>query len=168
MEKLKRFIRSDKLTFALRLLIGGMILYAEVPKLADIEKLSVYAIYAYRVFPMDIAHFLGEIGPFVGVLIGLGLVFGVFTRLSALGWIIMCIMFIAMKMHVIFVQGRIEPCGCFPGPLANLLMTQTIWIDIISIPLCLQIIFANRERKFMALWSLLPARVRDSWLRFIW
>jgi uncharacterized membrane protein YphA (DoxX/SURF4 family) len=168
MEKLKRFIRSDKLTFALRLLIGGMILYAEVPKLADIEKYSVYAIYSYRIFPMDLARFMGEIGPIVGVLIGLGLVFGVFTRLSAAGWIIMCMVFIAMKIHVIFIQGRIEPCGCFPGPLSNMLMTQSIWIDIISIPLSLQIILANRERKFMAMWSLLPAKIRESWLRIIW
>lgn len=168
MDRLKRFIRSDKLTFALRLLVGGMILYAEVPKLADIEKLSVYAIYSYRIFPMDFARFLGEIGPYIGVLIGLGLIFGVLTRLSATGWTIMALLFIAMKLHVIFIQGRIVPCGCFPGPLAKLLMTQSIWIDIATVPMTLQIILANRERKFLAFWSLLPEKLRQSWLRLIW
>jgi hypothetical protein len=106
------------------------------------------------------------IGPFVGILIGLGLVCGVLTRLSAVGWIIMCLIFIGMKINVIFVQHRIAPCGCFPGVLSNLLMTQSIWIDIVSIPLMIQVILS--ERKFLSAWSLLPEKARQSWLRFIW
>ncbi|MGA3093891.1 MAG: MauE/DoxX family redox-associated membrane protein [Dehalococcoidales bacterium] len=171
MVKLSQFIKSDKLTFVLRFLLGALILYAEVPKLWDIEKLSVYAVYSYNFFPMhpvNIARFMGLIGPYIGVLIGLGLVFGVLTRLSALGWIIMCLLFIVMKADLIFIQHLIQPCHCFPGFLSNLLVTQTIWIDIVSIPLCLQIILANRERKFLAAWSLLPEKWRQSWLRYIW
>ena len=171
MTRIMNLLKSDKLSFILRVLIGALILYVEIPKLADIEKYSVYAVYGYYFFPMhpvNIARFLGLIEPYIGILIGLGLVFGVLTRLSAAGWIAMCLMFIVMKIDIIFVQGRIEPCYCFPGVLANMLMTQSIWIDIISIPLCLQIILANRERSFLAMWTLLPDRARRSWLRYIW
>ena len=178
MTKLMRFLKSDKLSFAIRLLIGGMILYAEVPKLADIEKLSIFAVYKYNFFPMNadilgqtvnVARIFGTIGPFMGILIGLGLIFGVFTRLSAFGWLSMCLMFIFMKIDYLYIQGRpAAPCGCFPGPLANLLMTQSIWIDIVSVPLMLQVMLANRERRFLSLWSLLPEKLRSGWLNKIW
>jgi uncharacterized membrane protein YphA (DoxX/SURF4 family) len=169
-ERLMAFLNSGKLTLALRILIGAMILYAEVPKLADVEKLSVFALYSYQ-FPwlmpyMDHTRILGLIAPYLGTLLGLGLVTGVLTRLSAIGWGSMAIVFIILKIHVIFIQGRIQPCYCFPGPLANLLVTQTLAIDIITLPLLAQIILA-RDRKFFTLGSLLP----ENWqhrLRYIW
>jgi uncharacterized membrane protein YphA (DoxX/SURF4 family) len=178
MSRIMGLIRSDKLTFVLRLLLGGMILYAEVPKLQDVYKLSVYPVYRYNFFPMradifgqtvNVAQVFGTIGPYLGILIGLGLIFGVLTRLSATGWAMMCLMFIIMKLDYLVIQGKPAiPCGCFPGPLSNMLMTQSIWIDIVSIPLSLQIILANRERKFLAFWAILPAKLRESWLRIIW
>jgi uncharacterized membrane protein YphA (DoxX/SURF4 family) len=171
MTRIMNVIKSDRVTFVLRLLIGALILYVEVPKLADIEKYSVYAVYSFRFFPMypeNIARFIGLMGPYLAILIGLGLIFGILTRISAAGWILMCFVFIIMKIDVIFVQGRVEPCYCFPGLLANMLMTHSIWIDVLSIPLSLQIILANRERKYLAVWSLLPDRLRQSWLRYIW
>ena len=163
-----RFWKSDKLSFALRLIIGGLVLYAEAPKLFDLDTYSIQALYSYHIFPMDVVRVMGTLGPYVGVLIGLGLVFGVLTRLSAAGWIIMCLMFIGMKLEVIFVQDRIASCGCFPGFLSNLKMNESIWIDIASIPLMLQVILANPERKFMSAWTLLPKKIRQSRLRLIW
>ena len=178
MPKVLSFIKSDRLSFVIRLLIGGMILYAEVPKLADIEKLSVYAVYKYSFFPMhavifgqtvNVARVFGTAGPYIGILVGLGLIFGIFTRLSAIGWFSMCAMFIVMKLNYLYVLDRpAAPCGCFPGPLSNLLMTQSIWIDIASLPLMLQVIFANKERRFLSMWSLMPERLRLSWLNRIW
>jgi uncharacterized membrane protein YphA (DoxX/SURF4 family) len=181
MDKLKRFIKSDKLTFVFRLLVGGMVLYAEAPKLADVYKLSVVGVYKYNfpLFPMrmeifgqtvNVAQIFGTIGPYLGVLIGLGLVFGVLTRLSAIGWALMCLMFIIMKLTYLASHNWLAiDCGCFAGgPLGKLVMTQTIWIDIFSIPMALQIMLANPERKFLAAWSLLPEKLRHSWLRKIW
>ncbi len=178
MSKLLTFIKSDRLSFIIRLLIGGMILYAEVPKLADIEKLSVYAVYKFNFFPMhaqilgqsvNVARIFGLMGPFMGTLIGLGLIFGIFTRLSAAGWFSMCVMFIVMKLNYLYILDRpAAPCGCFPGPLSNLLMTQSIWIDIASLPLMLQVILANKERKFLSIWSLMPEKMRLSSLVRVW
>jgi uncharacterized membrane protein YphA (DoxX/SURF4 family) len=170
MEKVKAFLNSGKLTLALRILVGAMILYAEVPKLADVEKLSVFALYSYQ-FPwlmpwMEHTRILGYMAPYLGTLLGLGLITGVLTRLSAFGWGVMAIIFIILKLHVIFIQGRIQPCYCFPGPLANLLVTQTLAIDIITLPLLAQIMLAE-NRKFFTLGSLLPERWQHK-LRYIW
>ena len=169
-QKLWAFLNSGKLTLVFRILIGAMILYAEIPKLADVEKLSVFALYSYQ-FPwlmpyMDHTRILGLIAPYLGTLLGLGLITGVLTRLSAFGWGCMAIVFIILKLHVIFIQGRIQPCYCFPGPLANLLVTQTLAIDIITLPMLAQIML-GRNRKFFTLGALLPERWQHR-LRYIW
>jgi len=170
MEKLKTFLNSGKLTLVLRILIGAMILYAEVPKLADVEKLSVFALYSYQ-FPwlmpwMEHTRILGYMAPYLGTLLGLGLITGVLTRLSAFGWGVMAVIFIILKLHVILIQGRIQPCYCFPGPLANLLVTQTLVIDIVTLPLLAQIMLAE-NRRFFTLGALLPQRWQHK-LRYIW
>ena len=170
MVKIREFLNSGKLTLALRLLVGAIILLAAIPKFADIEKLSVYMIYSYQFpwFMPAMAHtrVLGIIAPYLELLIGLGLVFGVLTRLSALGWGIMSIVYFIIKLHLIFVQERIIPCGCFPGVMPDMLVTQSIWIDVVTIPFCAQIILA-KGRRFLTLGSLLPGRWQER-LRYIW
>lgn len=171
MVKLREFIKSDKLSFALRFLLGAMVLVATIPKLADIEKYSVYLIYSYQVFPMhpiNIARFLGLVAPYLELLVGLGLLFGVLTRLSALGWGLLSLAYFTTKIIIIFVQGRVVPCGCFPGVLPDMLVTQSIWIDVVSMLLCAQIILANRERRFLSFWTMIPKRWWQSRLRYIW
>lgn len=168
MIRLGEFIRSDKLAFALRLLLAAMILVAAVPKFQDVEKYSVYMIYSYRVFPMqpvNIARFLGLMAPWLELLIALGLLFGVLTRLSAFGWGAMSVVYFLVKAHIIFIQGRIVPCGCFPSVLPEMLVTQSIWIDVFTIPLCAQVYFAKGE--FLAVKALLPERWKEK-LRLIW
>ena len=168
MARVGGFMRSDRLSFALRLLLGAVILVATIPKLMDIEKYSVYMIYSYHVFPMqpiNIARFLGLIAPYLELLIGLGLLFGVLTRLSAAGWGIMSFVYFLTKLHIIFIQGRIVPCGCFPGVLPEMLVTQSILIDVVTMPLCGQIILAKGQ--FLSAKALLPKRWKEK-LRFIW
>jgi hypothetical protein len=168
---LSRFSKSDKLSLVLRFIIGAMVVVAAIPKLMDIEKNSVYLIYSYGIFPMqpvNIARFLGSVDPYLELLIGLGLLCGVLTRLSAAGWGILSWAYLLIKLDIIFIQGRIIPCGCFAGILPNLLVTQSIWIDVVTIPMCAQIVLANRQRRFVSPWSLLPERWRKSGLRYIW
>ena len=170
MTAIKAILNSGKLTLVLRILLGALILYAAVPKFADLEKYSVYMLYSYQ-FPWlmpNMAHtrVLGFIAPYLELLIGLGLVTGVLTRISTAGWGIMTLVYIVVKVQVIFIQGRIIPCGCFPGPLSEMLMTQSIIIDLVTLPICAQIIWA-KQRKFFTLGSLLPERWQHK-LRYIW
>ena len=107
MADIKQFIKSDKLTFALRVLLGAIILAAVIPKLIDIEKNSIFLIYSYQIFPMhplNIAKLLGMLVPYLELLIALGLLFGVLTRLSAAGWGILSLAYFSIKIHLIFFQ----------------------------------------------------------------
>jgi uncharacterized membrane protein YphA (DoxX/SURF4 family) len=170
MTGIKAFLNSGKLTLALRLLLGALILFAAIPKFQNLEQLSVYLLYSYQ-FPWlmpSMAHtrILGFIVPYLETLIGLGLIAGVLTRLSAYGSGLMTLVYIVVKIQVIFIQGRIIPCGCFQGPLSEMLMTQTIIIDFFTLPILAQIILA-KGRKLFTLGSLLPERWQHK-LRYIW
>jgi uncharacterized membrane protein YphA (DoxX/SURF4 family) len=167
-KRLRQFIRSDSFSLTFQLLLGAMVMVATIPKFADIEKYSIYMIYSYRVFPMhpiNIARFLGLISPYIELVIGLGLIYGVFTRLCALGWGIMSLSYFLVKIHIIFVQHRIIPCGCFPSILPEMKVTQSIWIDIANLFICAQIFFSNRNLASMRI--LLPLKWRER-LRVIW
>ena len=154
MPKLKRFLTGGGLSLALRYLLGAMILLSAIPKLLDIERNSVYVIYSYYILPMqpvNIARLVGMAFPYVELLIGFGLIFGVLTRLSAIGWMVMSLAYFGIKVDVIFIQGRIMECGCFRGLFQNLLVTQSIWLDVASVVFCVQIIVANKGRQLLSL-----------------
>ena len=93
------------------------------------------------------------------------MMFGVLTRLSAAGWGMMSFVYFLTKLHIIFIQGRVVPCGCFPGLLPDMLVTQSILIDIVTMPLCAQIILSQGE--FLSVKALLPGRWKKR-LRFVW
>jgi uncharacterized membrane protein YphA (DoxX/SURF4 family) len=168
---LKQFLTSNGLSLALRYLLGALILLSAVPKLIDIEANSVYVVYSYYILPVqpvNYARIFGLVVPYIELLIGLGLLFGVLTRLSAIGWIAMSLVYFSVKIDLIFVQGRIVPCGCFGGLLPNMLVTQSIWLDVLSVVLCLQIVLASKGRQLVSLWSAIPDRWRKGRLRYIW
>ncbi len=168
--KLGAFLTSPRLSLALRYLLGAIILLSAIPKLVDIEANSIYVVYSYYILPIqpvNYARFAGLVIPYVELLVGLGITFGAFTRLSAIGWMALSLAYFAIKMDLIIVQHRIVPCGCFPGLLPNMLVTQSLWIDVVSVIASCQIILVRKPQIF-ALQALLPDRWRRSRLRYIW
>ena len=152
-------------------MLGVVILLSAIPKLIDINTNSVYVVYSYYILPVqpiNYARFVGLIVPYAELLLGLGLIFGVLTRLSAVGWMALSLLYFSFKIDLIFVQQRIVPCGCFQGLMPNMLVTQSIWLDVVSVGLCFQIILADRRRRLLSLWSALPHKWRASRLRYVW
>ena len=144
-----RFLTSRRLSLVLRYVLGALILVSAVPKLIDIEANSVYVVYSYDILPIqpvNVARIVGLVVPYVELAIGVGMISGILTRVSAIGWMVMSLAYFSVKIDLIFVQGRIVPCGCFGGLLPNLLVTQSIWIDVASILFCAQIILARKMR----------------------
>ena len=145
---LRQFLTSGRLSLVLRYALGALILLSAVPKLIDIEANSVYVVYSYYILPIqpvNVARLVGLVVPYIELLIGIGLIFGILPRLSAIGWMVMSLAYFSVKIDLIFVQGRIVPCGCFGGLFPNMLVTQSIWIDVMSVLSCIQIILANRS-----------------------
>ena len=149
-----------------RLLLAVVFLISAYGKLVDIERYSVDAVYQFDILPMALARPFGLVLPFIELLCGLGLLFGLFTRLSAAGVALMSLAFFIAK-EVVLAQGRELNCGCF-GAVVETLASSTIFMDIPIMLLALLIVFApDRSRHWAAVggWLSLVWRAR---LRWIW
>lgn len=149
-----------------RLILGGIFLLSSIGKLVDIERYSVDAVYNFGILPMFLARPFGLVMPFIELLCGLGLLFGVLTRLSALGSALMSVAFFAAKAIVLY-QGRAIECGCF-GAIVDTLASVTIFMDLPMFFFSLVILLApSRARHWKAIGGYLPPLWKEK-LNSVW
>jgi uncharacterized membrane protein YphA (DoxX/SURF4 family) len=149
-----------------RLILSGFFLISAYGKLVDIERYSVDAVYNFGILPMFLARPFGLVMPFIELLCGLGLLFGVLTRLSALGIALMSISFFIAKA-IVLSQGRSIECGCF-GAVIDTLASVTIFMDLPMVALALVIFFAPPQSRH---WASLGKWLPESWkerLGWVW
>jgi hypothetical protein len=152
--------------FAFRLLLAAIFLLSSFGKLVDIERYSVDAVYNFGILPMVLARPFGLVMPFIELLCGLGLLFGVLTRLSALGVALMSLALFAAKA-IVLSQGRTIECGCF-GAVVDTLASVTIFMDIPMFVLALVVMLApSSARHWLAFGRWLPEKWKER-LHRIW
>jgi len=149
-----------------RLILAVSFMTAALGKLVDIERYSVQAVYFFVILPFYLARPFGLALPFIELLCGLGLLFGVLTRLSALGIGLLSLSFFIAKAIVIS-QGRSADCGCF-GALGATLSSVTIFLDLPMMFFAAVVMWAPSEvRHWKAVGNILPKTWKER-LRFIW
>ena len=149
-----------------RLLMAATFLVSSYGKLVDIERYSVDAVYNFGVLPMVLARPFGLVMPFIEGLCGLGLLFGVLTRLAALGIGLMSISFFIAKA-IVLSQGRSINCGCF-GAVIDTLASVTIFMDVPMMFFALVVMMAPlKTRHWAALGKYLPSGLKEK-LNWIW
>jgi putative oxidoreductase len=149
-----------------RLILAGFFILSASGKLVDIERYSVDAVYNFGVLPMLLARPFGLVMPFIELLCGLGLLFGVLTRLSALGIGLMSIAFFIAKA-IVLSQGRSIECGCF-GAIIDTLAAVTIFMDLPMMAMAAVIFVApDFSRHWAAIGKLLPSAMKEK-LRWVW
>ena len=149
-----------------RLVLGVVFLAAAFGKLVDIERYSVNAVYFFVILPVSLARLFGLALPFIELLCGLGLLFGVLTRLSALGIGLLSLSFFIAKA-IVFSHGRSVNCGCF-GAFGDTLASVTIFLDLPMMVLAMVVMWASSEvRHWKAVGNVLPKTWKQR-LRFVW
>jgi uncharacterized membrane protein YphA (DoxX/SURF4 family) len=149
-----------------RLILAVSFLVAAFGKMVDIERYSVQAVYFFVILPFYLARPFGLALPFIELLCGLGLLFGVLTRLSALGIGLLSLSFFIAKT-IVFLQGRSVDCGCF-GAFGDTLASVTIFLDLPMIFFAAVVMWAPSDvRHWKAIGNVLPKTWRER-LRFIW
>jgi len=158
--------RNRYVILVFRLILAGFFLTSAYGKLVDIERYSVDAVYNFGILPMFLARPFGLIMPFIELLCGLGLLFGVLTRLAALGIALMSLSFFIAKA-IVLSQGRSIECGCF-GAVIDTLASVTIFMDLPMVALALLILFApSQSRHWASVGKLLPESWKEK-LEWIW
>jgi len=149
-----------------RLVLALFFLVSAYGKLVDIERYSVDAVYNFGILPMVLARPFGLAMPFIELLCGIGMLFGVFTRLSALGIGLMSLSFFIAKA-IVLSQGRTIDCGCF-GAVIDTLASVTIFLDLPMMFFAAIVLWAPTEiRYWKTLGNLLPGKWKER-LRLIW
>jgi putative oxidoreductase len=108
-----KFIHNGYLHLAVRLFIGALFLYAAVPDILDTLGFAS-AIYNYQLFPSSIIGISAVFVPWVEVLAGLALVFGVKVRGASLLVSLLVMVFISLAA-ISTIRGLDIDCGCFSG-----------------------------------------------------
>jgi uncharacterized membrane protein YphA (DoxX/SURF4 family) len=163
---LRNLVSNRYVVLACRLILGLIFLLSSIGKLVDLQG-SVDAVYGFNIFPLAFARFAGLVVPFIELLMSLGLLFGVLTRLAAFGASAMSLSFFLVKAHVLFIQGRQVDCGCF-GALMSTMASVTIYMDIPMLIMGLVIMAAPVSARH---WASLARWVPQSWkdkLRLVW
>ncbi len=161
-----RFAGNKYLVFVLRLILGGIFLVSSLGKMVDIERYSVDAVYTFGILPMALARPFGLVMPFIELAVALGLLFGVLTRLSALGSGLMSLAFFIAKALVLS-EGREIDCGCF-GAVVETLASVTIYMDIPMLIFSLVVMLVPfGSRNWLGIGNRLPEEWKKK-LRLIW
>jgi uncharacterized membrane protein YphA (DoxX/SURF4 family) len=101
------------LSLVIRLAMAGILIFAAIPKVQDLPA-SVRAVRAYRLLPEAVVPMVGNLLPFVELLLAVLLILGLFTRLSAIVWLVMMVGF-TIGVIWVWVKGYSIDCGCFGG-----------------------------------------------------
>ena len=107
-------LQSKKLTFIIRVLLGGTLLVFGTSKLPDLAGF-VDTVVRYRVLPEFLAFPYGYALPCIEVVVGLFLIVGLGLRIVAPVAILVIASLIAGTTGSIYLLGIQGPCGCMPG-----------------------------------------------------
>lgn len=164
---ISKLVGNGYVILVCRLLLGATFLLSAIGKLVDIEAYSVDAVYNFGILPLWLARPAGLIMPFIELGIALGLIFGVLTRLSALGDSILSVIFFLVKLHVLFIQGRHIDCGCF-GAIMETMASVTIYMDIPMAVMGVMIMLAPASSRHWASFARFIPRDLKRRLDLIW
>jgi uncharacterized membrane protein YphA (DoxX/SURF4 family) len=101
------------ISFAARMLVGGVWIVAGLLKLPD-PAASVRAVRAYQLLPEAIVPAVGYALPIIELLVGLSLVVGLLVRIGA---VLSAVLFLAFIVGIsaAWARGLQIDCGCFGG-----------------------------------------------------
>lgn len=101
-----------------RLFIGGIFIYAGVTKIFDPCRFA-QDIYNYHLIPGALVNLSAILLPYIEVVFGVCLIFGVAARGASLG-IVLVLAFFLVILSINFVRGISFDCGCFGSGQADL------------------------------------------------
>ena len=132
------------LNIALRLILGGIFVYAGVLKIYEPGKFAV-DIANYRIVPHDLINLFAITLPWVEVLGGLFLIFGIWLRASALVVLAMTAMFF-LAISSALARGLNIECGCFGTVGARRIGLTSLAFDSALLCMAAWLTWRTRER----------------------
>lgn len=106
-----KLLSNKYFLIVLRLIVGGVFIWASVDKLMNQEEFS-RAIYNYKFLPESLINIFAIMLPYLELFCGILLIFGIFKGGSSLIITLMLLMFI-IALSQAYLRGLDISCGCF-------------------------------------------------------
>jgi putative oxidoreductase len=104
-------LKNRYLNVALRLLIGGMFVYAASDKVLYPQQFAM-SVRAYQIVPVSISNLFALSLAWAELVAGAMLILGVFTRRAA-GAVFLLLCSFVIALTTVLVRGMVIDCGCF-------------------------------------------------------
>jgi uncharacterized membrane protein YphA (DoxX/SURF4 family) len=140
---IKRFLVHPYLTLFSRIALGGVFIFAGIAKVTHTNTF-IWEIKQYQILTDTLANIYGRALPPVEIVLGIFLVLGVWSRITASLSGLLCLSFIIAKIITYAWGLDISICSCF-GPAVPLLSGYTLAVDFVMLGLALQIVFHQAE-----------------------
>lgn len=137
---LQKMIRNIYILFTFQIILGSVFVWAGLIKIFDPLGFA-QDISNYKVFPQSLSFFIALILPWVEVICGILLVFGIFRRASAFLLSGLLIIFMVSTV-VVILRGLNIDCGCF-GSLSRKVDYKLVLVD--SILLFFSLVIVSHE-----------------------
>lgn len=105
--------RLDLIGLASRAVLSGVLLWAGLSKITNLDQ-SVLAVRAYQLLPWDWTTVIGYALPIIEIAVGVLLILGLFTRVSAVIASALMLAFV-IGISSAWARGLSIDCGCFGG-----------------------------------------------------
>lgn len=145
---MRKLIDNSYLTLAARLLVGGVFVAFSFSKIIDPGSFAK-SIWYYHMVPGYLINFMALILPWLEMLTGLGLIFGVLYR-GSIAWVIIMLLVFIIALSTAVAQGLDISCGCYKSTTSSSgEVGEAIIHDIVLIALSIQLYF-SRSNRWMA------------------
>ncbi|MEW5795760.1 MAG: MauE/DoxX family redox-associated membrane protein [Candidatus Zixiibacteriota bacterium] len=142
---MRRLIDTDQLTMLSRLLVGGMYIVASFYKIIEPGSFAK-SIWQYHLVPGSLINLMALILPWLELIIGLAVIFGLAYRGAVIWANLLLVVFITALASTI-VRGIDIDCGCFKaGKSATGPAWQALIFDLVAILFSLQLWFSRSTR----------------------
>jgi len=144
---LRKLIDNDLLTLIVRLVVGGVFIYASFYKIVDPMSFAK-SIWYYHMVPGSLINLMALILPWLEFICGVFIILGIWYRGSVLWMNILVIVFLIALLSAIARNLSID-CGCFKASEgATSSAWYSLWFDVGLLVLTLQLLF-SRSKAFM-------------------
>lgn len=143
--KVNKFLNNDYFLLVLRIILGAVFLFASIEKIADPEKFA-FSILNYRLIPEFLINLFAITLPWIELIAGLFLVFGIKTYESNFILLSLIIIF-TIAIFIALVRGLDIECGCFGTLMAEQIGMQKILENVFLILISV-IIGMSKESKY--------------------
>ena len=127
------FLRDSHLATIARVVVGAVLVFSAVTKLVHPAEF-VAVVQAHEILPQSLAGPAAAILPWIELLLGSLVLFGLFTRPALLTAGVLLLFFLAL-MALAWMRGKDIDCGCFIGVIEETVGPLTLARDLVILAL---------------------------------